>query len=509
MAKQSDKDFLKKWAEFRDNTQKATSIDLSETPAEKKKRIKDLEANDEKWFKYYFPNYYTSEPAVFHIKATQRVLYRPEWFEIRAWSRELSKSGRTMMEVLKLTLMGKKKNIVLTSSSYDNAIRLLLPYKIILEVNNRIKNDYGEQKNYGNWTDSEFITKQGISFRAIGAGQSPRGTRNEAIRPDVLLIDDFDTDEECRNSDIINQKTKWLYEAFMATRSISNPLLVIVCGNIIAKYCCVTELAKKADILDIVNIRDKEGKSTWPQKNSEAMIDRVIKMMPWSSSQKEYFNNPIIEGTTFKNINYGKCPILSKCDQVIVYADPSTSNKDRGFSKQASYKCVVIIGSKGSKRYVYKVWLEQTSNSNFVDWLFKAYVYLNVNNVDTKNIYIENNSLQDPFYEQVILPLIRKKRDEFGFSLPITEDTRKKPEKFFRIEGTLEPLNRLGDLIFNEAEKKDLNMIRMHDQMMGVSEKAKIMDGPDAIEGACWIIQNRTVRSEMNYSFGAIPSRHY
>ena len=31
----------------------------------------------------------------------------------------------------------------------------------------------------------------------------PRGSRNEAIRPDVLLVDDFDTDEDTKNPDTI------------------------------------------------------------------------------------------------------------------------------------------------------------------------------------------------------------------------------------------------------------------------------------------------------------------
>lgn len=46
---------------------------------------------------------------------------------------ELSKSGRTMMEILKLAITGKK-NVLLVSNSYDNAERLLMPYMIELEL---------------------------------------------------------------------------------------------------------------------------------------------------------------------------------------------------------------------------------------------------------------------------------------------------------------------------------------------------------------------------------------
>lgn len=509
MAKADQKKYLALWNQYRENTARATPIDLNETPAEKQKRIASLEKDHEAWFKYYFPNHYTSEPAPFHVAATKRVMNNPEWYEVRSWSRELAKTSRTRMEVLKLVLTGKKKNILLVSNSYDNAERLLLPFKAQLESNNRIINDYGEQQSLGSWEAGEFVTKKGASFRAIGAGQNPRGTNNDAVRPDVILTDDIDTDEECRNAERVTSKVKWLNEALYPTRSISEPLLWIACGNVIAKYCCITEMAKKADIHEIINIRNKNGISTWLAKNTEILIDRVLSKIPWSAQQKEYFNNPISEGDTFKEITYGKPPKLVSCDQVVVYADPSTSNKDRGRNKQASYKGVVVIGSKGRRRYLYKVWLDQTSNAKFVDWLYEAYLYLKENNVDTKRIYIENNSLQAPHYEQVLLPLIYDKGDSYGFTIPITEDKRNKPDKFFRIEGTLEPLNRLGNLIFNEKEKEEPNMKRMHDQMIGVSEKAVMMDGPDALEGGCWLIQNRAVQKNMGYSFGAIESRRY
>lgn len=509
MSKAENKKYLALWKQYRDNTAKATPVDLNETSVQKQNRIAALEKDHEAWFKYYFPNFYTSEPAPFHIKATKRIMDNAEWYEVRSWSRELAKSARTMMEVLKLTLTGKKFNVLLVSNTLDNAERLILPYKAILESNNRIINDYGKQESLGNWEAGEFITSKGVSFRALGAGQSPRGTRNEAKRPDVILIDDIDTDEECRNADRIKAKVKWISEALYATRSISESLLWIACGNIIAKYCCITEMAKVADKHEIINIRDKEGKSTWPNKNTEELIDRTLSKQPWSAQQKEYYNNPVSEGDVFKELTYGRVPKLSTCDQVVIYADPSTSNKDRGRNKQASYKSVGIIGSKGRKRYLYKIWLDQTSNSKFVDWLYEAYQYCKDQGVDTLRVSIENNSLQAPHYEQVLLPLIYTKADLYAFTLPITPDARKKPDKFFRIEGTLEPLNRLGQLIFNQAEKDEPNMKRMHDQMLGVSEKATVLDGPDMLEGGCWLIQNRAVQKNMTYRVGKTNNRHY
>jgi len=500
MAKKvSNKEYLDIWREFCENMDNATPIDLSESHGAKLKRIAHLEKHPEEWFKYYFPNYYTSEPAEFHIKATKRVLANAEWYEVRSWARELSKSGRTMFEVLYLAMIGKKKNILLISNSADNAERLLLPYKGILERNNRIIADYGTQKKIGSWEANEFKTRKGVSFRAIGAGQSPRGTRNDASRPDVILIDDIDTDEFCRNLELVKERVKWIEQALIPTRSISNGLLLIACGNIIAKYCCITEMGRKADKWEVVNIRDKEGKSTWPQKNSEVNIDRVLSSISFESYQKEYFNNPMDGGDTFKDILFDKCPQLRHCDTVVIYADPAPSNSDK---TNASSKAIVVVAQKGIDYYLYKVWVDQMSNAQFCEYLFEAHDLCKRAGVDPIYIWIENNSLQNPFYEQVIMPHIYRIGGERNTFLPIRPDDRKKPEKYARIEGTLEPLNRLGHLIFNIMEKVNPHMERMVAQFNNFSRKAKLMDGPDAVEGAVKIAQDIAISK----STGSIES---
>lgn len=507
MAKQNDKLYLEKWNEFRDNTLKATPVDLTENVSQKAKRIAHLEANPEQWFKYYFPNFYTAEPAPFHKKSTKLVLDNPEYYIVRSWSRELAKSARTMMEVLNLVLTGKKKNILLVSSTYDDAVRLLLPYKSILECNNRIINDYGLQESLSNWQAGEFITRKGVAFRAIGAGQSPRGTRNDASRPDLILIDDIDTDIDCRNPETIQKKYEWIEQALIPTRSISVPLLIIACGNIIAKYCCITEMGKKADTWEVVNIRDKNGKSTWPTKNTEEMIDRALKPISTSSQQKEYYNNPIRIGKIFKKAIYAKCPPLKSCEHVIIYSDPATSNKDKSAS---SRKSVGVIGFKNNNFYLYKVWLDGMNQRNFVTNLYAASDYVKEKGVDVFKIWIENNSLQDPFWEQVIKPLIKETGRQLNKTvLYMSLDKRAKDDKFRRIEGTLEPIYKQGALFFNEDEKKNPHMERMEEEFLGVDPNSKMMDGPDMLEGGVWIIKNLTSKEGTEYFVGHISNRKY
>ena len=479
MAKLTDKDYLRLWDKLKNNIRNATPIDTSETYAEQQKRIKRLEADDEAWFKHYFPNFAYAEPAPFHKRATKRVMTHPEWYEVRAWSRELSKSTRTMMETLKLSLTKKKKNILMVSNSYDNAVRLLLPYKSILEANQRIIFDYGTQERLGQWEAGEFTTRQDVSFRAIGAGQSPRGTKNDESRPDVILIDDIDTDEDCRNGEIIKKRWNWIEQALIGTRSISNPMLIVFCGNIISKHCCITEAIKKADHHDIINIRDGNGKSTWPQKNTEANIDRVLDKISYLSAQKEYFNNPIDEGSVFKDMAYKPSRPLKEYSYLVCYTDPSFKD-----SKKNDYKATVLVGKWKDEFHVIKAYCEQTSTAKMIEW---HYEIMGIIGGAACYYYMEQGFLQD-----IILKEFYEASARNGRTIPITGDSRQKPDKFTRVESLLEPLNRNGKLYLNEHEKNNPHMLRLEDQFKAFAPGSRAHDdAPDAVEGAIYIINSK------------------
>lgn len=103
----------------------------------------------------------------------------------------------------------------------------------------------------------------------------------------------------------------------------------------------------------------------------------------------------------------------------------------------------------------------------------------------------ENNALQDPFWEQVLQPLFVKHSEKRGL-MPIAPDTRAKMDKYARIEGALEPLNRQGRLVFNLEEAGNPNMQRLEEQFKLIAPRLPApADGPDCIEGAVWQINNK------------------
>ena len=476
------------WDDYRKALLEDTIIEYGKSQADILKHRTELEADIQEWIKFFFPKFAFAGFSKFQKKAFKRILNNPEWYEVLSWSRECSKTTTVMFIVLYLVLTGKKKNIILSSASWDNAAKLIEPYRANLDSNQRIIAYYGQQQMVGSWEKGNFITKQGAAFLALGAGQSPRGSKNEEIRPDVLLQDDFDTDEDCRNPDIINNRFSWFEQALYATRSISRPLLIIWCGNIIAKDCCITRAGKMADNWDIVNIRDNNGVSTWPEKNSEEAIDRALSKISTQSAQQEYYNNPLSVGDTFKEMHWGLIPQLQRFKFLIAYGDPSPSNNK---TKANSYKSVFLIGQLDGTFYVITGFLDKVTNAEYVDWYYAVNDFV----AGRTQVYFftENNTLQDPIYQQVFMPLFVEAGKKRGHYLSIGADDRKKPDKFSRIEGNLEPLNRQNRLILNEREKGNPNMIRLSEQFLLVNPALKApADGPDCVEGGVFICNTKT-----------------
>lgn len=478
VSKKEEQQHLDFWDRYYADIGNEDNISIAESLEDKKKRIAALEADDEAWFKYYFHKYYTAEPMPFHTKSTKRIMSNPEWYEVRPWSRELAKSGRAMMEFIKLALTGKKKFILLLSATNDSAVRLLKPFKLTFKKNQRIINDYGIQQTHGHWTEASFLTAVGAMFVAIGAGNAPRGARNEEYRPDAVLIDDYDTDEDCRNPDMVDKKWDFFEKAVYATRSISNPLLVLFNGNIIADYCCIKKAMEMADFYEIVNIRDKNGKSTWPTKNTEEMIDRVLSKISEKAIQGEYYNNPIVLGKVFKELHYGKVQPLNKYKYLVSYTDPS-------YKKNGDYKAMYIIGKYKDEYHVLFAKCRQTTVADMIQWQFDALNFVN----DKSALYL---FIEYPWIDSDLKREIKKANKKHNRTLNLKADERSKPDKFYRIESNLEPLNRQVKLIFADYLEGTPDMKTTEFQFLALSPKSRANDdAPDAVEGGVWIINNK------------------
>ena len=79
-------------------------------------------------------------------------------------------------------------------------------------------------------------------------------------------------------------------------------------------------------------------------------------------------------------------------------------------NKATSFKALFLIGYYDGNFYVYKGYLDHVVNDEYVNWYY--YIHDYVGDKCQVFYFIENNKLQDPFYEQVFLPLFAAKGQE-------------------------------------------------------------------------------------------------
>jgi predicted phage terminase large subunit-like protein len=231
---------------------------------------------------------------------------------------------------------------------------------------------------------------------------------------------------------------------------------------------------KLADHVDEINIRDTSGRSSWPEKNSEEDIARVLKQKSYAAQQKEYFNNPLTEGSVFKKMAFKPVRELKDYSILLCYTDPS-------YKATNDYKATVLVGLWRDELHIIKCFLAQATTAEMIQWHY--------NIMDIVTGYNCYYFMEDVFMQDVIIKEVSDAGLKTGRTIPIKGDNRKKPDKFMRIESLLEPLHRNGKLYLNEDERCNQHMERLTEQFNTFAPGSRAHDdGPDAVEGAVWKI---------------------
>lgn len=454
---------------------KATPVDITETAQQKTKRKAELLAGWEKFMKYYFPNYASAEFAPFHKRIAKKVIENPVIMIVNMIARDHAKTTFMQMLVIYLICRGEIRNLIWVSKTETAAIEMLRVIRLQLENNGRLINDFGEFKTFGSWEDHKFVTRSGVSCRALGKGQSPRGAKEEEARPDCIVIDDWDDDEECRNEKRLDDTYEWGMGALFGAFDIKGNKRFIVNNNKIAKNSLTARVAKIADHVEVVNIYDKDGNPSW-NRYTKAECEYMINKMGTLIAQKEYFNNPITQGKIFKNdwLQYKKLPKLSQYKHLVAYLDPSFSDR-----KNSDHKALILVGLLGGQYHIIKAYCGVASIAEMVLWHYDLDQYLKLHQATAK-FYMEEVFMQRLLYKD-----FEEGAKKQGYPIPVQGDTRKKPDKDSRISATSGYFER-GQAFFNEAEKNNHHMQRLVEQfqLFDAGKTGIKKDGPDAVEGA-------------------------
>ena len=517
MTNQEKNDALKRWNTLKAEVAVMTDTDYmaAEDTKTKASRIKRLQNNYAAFCEYYFPHYLqqrdkttgavikTIHNAPFHNKAAQEVKRSANLHAVFMWPRGHAKS--THFDIfIPLWLMFQPKRLinfmVVVGKSEDSAVRLLGDIQAELGYNRRLSADFGKQVAEGDWTLGEFRTSSGVKFLAIGRGQSPRGLRDRASRPDYIVIDDLDDDELVRNEQRVNDLTQWVREALFGALDVGRGRFIMV-GNLIAKNSVLQNIASIQGVhLSRIDALDKNGTPSWTEKWTKEEAAEYRAFVGYRAWMKEMMNTPIIDGTIFRHdwILYRPPLRMDKYLQLVCYTDPSFK------SSANDYKASVLLGTRADHSIdVIRCMVRQCSVAEMVRWLYNLYeeVSLTEHHPAAMQMYMEANFMQD-----LLLDDVANEGNRRGYQLPLSGDRRKKPDKIARIE-TVSPLWERALVYYNEEQRNTPDFTTLIDQTLSVGHGSRSHDdGPDAVEGAIYYLSRTTRQSSLKPLMSARPS---
>lgn len=501
--KTTQKEAQLRWKQHCEVVQSSTSV-VRETERAKEERIRLVRKNYAAFVDYYFPHYTVNSQtgkktdcAPFHIKAANQVLREKNLRAVYKWHRGAAKS--THLDVfIPLWLKCQEKReinvMVLVGKSEDNANTLLSDIQAELQYNQRYIHDFGEQYNSGSWEEGEFVTKDGTAFFARGRGQSPRGLRYRANRPDYIVIDDLDDDELCENPNRVTRLTNWVKEALFGSLDGGRGRFVMV-GNLISKTSVLQNISETKGVkVSQVNILDNHGNVSWAAKWTKEEVQAIEDFQGYRSFQKEYMNNPIVEGAVFRAdwIRWAKRPAWSNFEEIVLYIDPSWKS-----SQKNDYKAAKLWGKvKGGQLWHLRAFVRQATVSEMVRWCYDLFEWQQQVGIAIR-FYIEANFMQDMFLQEFTNEGVTR-----GYQLPILPDKRKKPDKFQRIE-TSAALWERGLVFYDESQRDDPDMLRGIEQTLSFQKGMRGHDdAPDADEAATSILSKHSRITNFEPSFG-------
>jgi predicted phage terminase large subunit-like protein len=467
----------------------STSVKLNETSSQQEARIKRLLGNYGEFFEYYFGHYAKRKDgtlipcAKFQTREAMAALKDPFYTAAWVWYRGAAKSVHADIGLPVFLKENNELNfMVLVGDTDPKACKLIGSLQAEFEENKLLLHDFGKQFSYGSWAEGEFQTLNGTSFFALGVGQSPRGIREREKRPDLIIPDDIDTRERCRNPKLVKEAAEWVQEDLMGCFGGERERFIVP-QNLFDEVSILSTLHKEISNLKWVQVNaiDKEGNPSWPERSTKEYWERKRASKPMRSWLREYMNTPIKEGAIFKDewIQWTKVLPLDKYEYLIAYCDPSFKN-----TKNSDYKAIKLWGKSGTKLHLIKCFVRQATVGAMVNWFYDLHEAAKGAIID---YFIEANMLQD-----LLLDAFTEEGNRRGYQIPIRPDKRAKPDKFSRIEAT-SPLYERGFVYYNEALKENADMKTAISQLLAFEKGSNAPDdSPDADEGAIFLMQKRT-----------------
>lgn len=239
-------------------------------------------------------------PADFHQELYQILL--TEQYAAIAAPREHAKSTCvSVIFVLYCVCYKLRRFIVLISDTQPQAALQLAAVKEELESNAALIDDFGNLVGDKKWDVNDCRTTTGITLAARGAGQSLRGLRFRLYRPDLVICDDMENEEDVDNPETREKLERWFVGTVL---NLGKRCQVFVIGTILHYDGLLAKLLDTEKHRKFIKRRyeavDQEWRPEsvlWPAKWDIASLHDKEETIGSVMFNQEFRNLPISEST--------------------------------------------------------------------------------------------------------------------------------------------------------------------------------------------------------------------
>lgn len=250
--------------------------------SERRKKVLDPVSGYDFFVSNYFPHYVrSSSRSQLHnylFEHLPQVLQQPSsvHLAIAAPRGEAKSTLVSQLFTLYCLVAQKKRYALIVMDSIDQAYPMLEAIKVELEFNQRLRIDFPEMAGQGRvWQAATIITKANQKVQVAGSGKKLRGLRHGAYRPDLVVLDDIENDEQVRSPEQRDKLHDWLKKTVLPLGAAGDKLDVVYIGTILH--------------YDSVLNRTLSSKA-WKTAKFKALIRQPDDMSLWDKWEDFYLN---------------------------------------------------------------------------------------------------------------------------------------------------------------------------------------------------------------------------
>lgn len=410
------------------------------------------------------------------------------------------------------TLYGYKHYPIIISDSSEQAEGFLDNIRVEFEENTAILEDFGPLAG-SVWRSNVLVTKTNIKIEAIGSGKKIRGRKHRNWRPDLIILDDVENDENVRTpeqrkklkdwfdkavskcgddyTDIVYIGTLLHYDSLLA-KTLANPAYRSIKYKAVIRFSQADDLWQQWETIftDLSNDDREADALAFFQAHKTAMLEGTQVLWKEKLSYYDLMVMRVSEGEASFNseeqnepINPDDCLFMEEWfdyynEAEVNFGDPAFDffgfiDPSLGKTKRSDFSAIVTLAKHKGSGYMYVVDadIERRHPDRIIAdvlakerWLRASFGH------GYRKLGAETNQFQWFLKEE-----LAKASAKAGLYLPI-EEVQQTSDKVMRVQ-TLQPDVKNKYIKFNRRHKRLLEQLTQFP--MGAHD-----DGPDALEGA-------------------------